>query len=809
MSLENWQGDWDKDTPYSPGETIRYKGSVYTSKTDSWGQEPPGPAWELFSDNVTKVVTEDKSNNIDATPYDKNTPYSGGELVEYEGKVYKAVDSSWGQAPPSDAWKLFTDRPSVPTEPESTDTSPVGTPDTSSHVFIIEQHGHDGQKGEQGNKGDQGEIGSQGIQGIAGLKGDKGDKGDTGNIGPQGPKGDKGEQGPPGETVHIDKPSNEPDRWTIGGIGRFHLKDATSSGNSLISHSKLRTASLKKIIAGTGITITSNANSLTINSSGSSSGTVTSFSFTNANGISGSVSNPTTTPALSLSLDNNSVTYAKLQQGSPRSLLGVTSGVTANYSAITATDNTIMRRDSSAATEFGFGSINLANTSFFVNQLQPGNGGLGNGTWTERSIPFFEGGVFAEDNTGDNQFIYKRTFGANGQLSLGSNHSFGIGTVFNTFDSTYSRGVIFADGSNLVPGASTSDLDMTLYVNGAASAPNISGTYGGAGLSWHTGFGGDNSNADEGLPSEAGSWDIFLGDSGAATGENPGNGANAAHFSLKFGSPGLSVNSDPGNPGFFTITSSKSSSLFLLDDGDGTTGNLSIKALTAITGTLSVSSQLVANAAQAQVDNIIRSKNDANLIRTSGSNDTVGIGIASPTAWLEIKAGTTSRAPLKLNTGNLISSPVAGSFEFLAPWLYFTGNTRQDKVVVETGTNSQNAKTAAITATTIYAVPSAGQGLYRVSVIAKVTTAGSISSVLGGTNGFQIKYTDATDSVVVTTGAVTNVSGLATNLNTTQAVYMASAIVDAAASSNIQYLFDYTSAGTAMQYKIKVVVEAI
>lgn len=56
------------------------------------------------------------------------------------------------------------------------------------------------------------------------------------------------------------------------------------------------------LVAGSGITLSYNdgANTLTLSASGG--GTVTSFTFTNANGVSGVVTNATTTPALTISL---------------------------------------------------------------------------------------------------------------------------------------------------------------------------------------------------------------------------------------------------------------------------------------------------------------------------------------------------------------------------------------------------------------------------------------------------------------------------------------------------------------------------
>lgn len=51
-------------------------------------------------------------------------------------------------------------------------------------------------------------------------------------------------------------------------------------------------------------------------------GTVTNFSFTNANGITGIVTNPTDLPDLSLSIDNDAITYAQIQNVTTNKLLG-------------------------------------------------------------------------------------------------------------------------------------------------------------------------------------------------------------------------------------------------------------------------------------------------------------------------------------------------------------------------------------------------------------------------------------------------------------------------------------------------------
>jgi len=114
-------------------------------------------------------------------------------------------------------------------------------------------------------------------------------------------------------------------------------------------------------------------------------------------------------------------------------------------------------------------------------------------------------------------------------------------------------------------------------------------------------------------------------------------------------------------------------------------------------------------------------------------------------------------------------------------------------------------QTAAVGATTIYAVPATGVGMYRLTWNAKVTTAATTSSVLGGAGGFQITYTDADDSVALTPLAVPN--ALATG-NSTATQLSGVVAVNAKASTNIQYRFGYTSVGaTVMAYSLHIKLE--
>lgn len=147
-----------------------------------------------------------------------------------------------------------------------------------------------------------------------------------------------------------------------------------------------------------------------------------------------------------------------------------------------------------------------------------------------------------------------------------------------------------------------------------------------------------------------------------------------------------------------------------------------------------------------------------------------------------------------------------GTFQFGGKAvLYNNITTVRGGVAALVASSLLTAQTAAITATTIYAIPVSQSGLYRITYAATITTAASVSSSLGGTNGFQIKFTNANgDSVVKTSNPTTaNVSAV----NATGTTISGVVTGYAAASTNLQYLFDYTSSGTAMAYDLAIYVE--
>ncbi len=117
-------------------------------------------------------------------------------------------------------------------------------------------------------------------------------------------------------------------------------------------------------------------------------------------------------------------------------------------------------------------------------------------------------------------------------------------------------------------------------------------------------------------------------------------------------------------------------------------------------------------------------------------------------------------------------------------------------------------QTAAIASTLLYSV--VGDGLYRITWSADITTQATTSSVLGGTNGFQILATSPTDSVVKTFPR-TITSGVNTDSTNSLDTGISGVItVFAENGTDIEYQMDYTSVGgTSMEYELHIRCEKL
>lgn len=178
-------------------------------------------------------------------------------------------------------------------------------------------------------------------------------------------------------------------------------------------------------------------------------------------------------------------------------------------------------------------------------------------------------------------------------------------------------------------------------------------------------------------------------------------------------------------------------------------------------------------------------------------------------------------APASGATGNLIDGYAPGSGTIKNFSVSSGGKipnyggiaTVSGGVPAEYATVDLTAQAADIAATTLYAVPAAGQGMYRISAYVVETTAGSVSSTLPNV---QIVYTDPDTNTSITIDAtpILGVAGIGqtgplTN-NTVGTATSGVIVISAKASTNIQYqTVNYASTAAGMQYAIHLKLEAM
>lgn len=258
-------------------------------------------------------------------------------------------------------------------------------------------------------------------------------------------------------------------------------------------------------------------------------------------------------------------------------------------------------------------------------------------------------------------------------------------------------------------------------------------------------------------------------------------------------------NTNPATPTGI-ISAEDTSSYLTWNDGMGIVGTITANSLGTVTEwtdgvDIDVSTNLTFEKGTLEWHDVGNSIDGIFGFDNSGVAPTFNRGLVVDLA----NANTTLKEPATFNltTPSVVMSGKVTTYNNIA--------TVSNGIPAERATVDLTGQSAAIGATTIYAVPASNTGMYRVSWVASVTTAASVSSVLGGTNGFQVLYTDGDDAVVKTSPA-----SVTSNANTTGTQISGSVIVYARQSTNIQYQMDYTSVGgTSMQYNLHVKVEAL
>jgi len=116
--------------------------------------------------------------------------------------------------------------------------------------------------------------------------------------------------------------------------------------------------------------------------------------------------------------------------------------------------------------------------------------------------------------------------------------------------------------------------------------------------------------------------------------------------------------------------------------------------------------QVGANGTGTGIVNVVKSDGTVNAKLTSDNtgdsfiNSDLGLGQSTATARLEIAAGTTSKAPLQLNSGTNLTTPVSGSIEYNGTNLFYTDSTPTRRTLV-TLDNTQTLTNKTLTSPTI------------------------------------------------------------------------------------------------------------
>lgn len=155
-----------------------------------------------------------------------------------------------------------------------------------------------------------------------------------------------------------------------------------------------------------------------------------------------------------------------------------------------------------------------------------------------------------------------------------------------------------------------------------------------------------------------------------------------------------------------------------------------------------------------------------------------------------------------------------GNVQLLKLSQYNSIATVSNGVPSEYATVDLTAQTAAVATTTLYAVPAAGAGQYRVTWNAKVTTAATTGAATSTLGALTIVYTDP-DSVVQTITAAAQIAAgtiatTSTGNSTTTVLIGLPLTLNCKASTNITYAMAYASdTANQMAYNLHIKLEAL
>jgi len=243
--------------------------------------------------------------------------------------------------------------------------------------------------------------------------------------------------------------------------------------------------------------------------------------------------------------------------------------------------------------------------------------------------------------------------GASAGTKVGSS-SVAIGSSANT-NSTGTGTISIGDASGIHPLVTTSTSSNWVAIGSQAGQSLTASSVGGGWVAIGNLTGANNTSGD---------W-VAIGNGAGAKANTDGStswvaiGVNANKNN--FNDYGIAIGA---NAGYGSVANNRgtadSNNIFI---GQSASRDSSVASGTAISDSLAIGRSATVAASNSFV------------LGSSGVPIKVGINMTTPTARLHLPAGSTSAssAPIKLTTGALLTTPEAGTFEFLSPNLYFTG----------------------------------------------------------------------------------------------------------------------------------------
>jgi len=208
------------------------------------------------------------------------------------------------------------------------------------------------------------------------------------------------------------------------------------------------------------------------------------------------------------------------------------------------------------------------------------------------------------------------------------------------------------------------------------------------------------------------------------------------------------------------------------------------------------------------------------------SSGNVGIGVTSPTAYLNLKAGTAtaSTAPLKFTSGTNLTAPEAGVVEYDGTVITSTSNTNFGRATVPLTNYASGTGTALGTnteATNAVLLPSANDTItlsvgtyfldvsYIVTRGATSTTSATARINLRGTGAAVGNFSGMSLSAPTAGGATANFSFDAVNITTDNVLTAASTTAAGVYTISLRGLLKITTSGTIIpQYSLSANINA-